>query len=124
MSRKNKVPRDEEKIGFIGLGNMGGALARRLADSRTMVFDRDSRRIAPLVGSGSLPARDSGEIASSCDIILACLPTSSVTEELLFGKQGILPNMRSSQIFIDMTSGDPELSRYQAAQLRNHGIDL
>ena len=27
MSRKNKVPRDEEKIGFIGLGNMGGALA-------------------------------------------------------------------------------------------------
>ena len=91
MSRKNKVPRDEEKIGFIGLGNMGGALAGRLADSRTMVFDRDSRRIAPLVESGSLPARDSGEIASSCDIILACLPTSSVTEELLFGKQGILP---------------------------------
>ena len=32
--------------------------------------------------------------------------------------------MRSSQIFIDMTSGDPELSRYQAARLRNHGIDF
>jgi 3-hydroxyisobutyrate dehydrogenase len=110
-------------IGFIGLGNMGAALAMRLMSPSLMVFDAEPARTKPFTDAGALTA-SLDEIASGCDIIFACLPTSSVTEMVLFGPDGLASHMKKGQIFIDMTSGDPAMSRDQATRLAALGIDF
>jgi 3-hydroxyisobutyrate dehydrogenase len=112
------------KIGFIGLGNMGAALAMRLLDPTLVVYDPDQTAMKPFVDGGAIAASDLAAMARQCDIIFACLPTSAVTESVLFGDDGIAGHMKAGQIFIDMTSGDPAMSRDQAARLKQAGIDF
>ena len=112
------------KIGFIGLGNMGAALAMRLLDPGLMVYDPDQTVMKPFVDGGAIVAADLVAMAKQCDIIFACLPTSAVTESVLFGDDGMSGHMKAGQIFIDMTSGDPAMSRDQATRLKHVGIDF
>ena len=112
------------KIGFIGLGNMGAALAMRLLDPSLMVYDPDQTAMTPFVDGGAIAAVDLVAMANQCDIIFACLPTSAVCESVLFGDGGMAGHMKAGQIFIDMTSGDPAISRDQAARLKKAGIDF
>jgi 3-hydroxyisobutyrate dehydrogenase len=112
------------KIGFIGLGNMGAALAMRLLDPGLMVYDPDQTVMKPFVDGGAIVAADLVAMAKQCDIIFACLPTSAVTESVLFGDDGMSGHMKAGQIFIDMTSGDPAMSRDQATRLKQAGIDF
>jgi len=112
------------KIGFIGLGNMGAALAMRLLDPSLMVYDPDQTAMTPFVDGGAIAAVDLVAMAKQCDIIFACLPTSAVCESVLFGDGGMAGHMKAGQIFIDMTSGDPAISRDQAARLKKAGIDF
>jgi 3-hydroxyisobutyrate dehydrogenase len=116
MTQDNSKP-----VGFIGLGNMGGALAMRLLSPSLMVFDPVPECLVPFTEAGATPA-SIAEIAKSCDVIFACLPTSSVTEEVLFGAAGLASMMRPGQIFVDMTSGDPAMSRNQATRLAQQEI--
>ena len=113
-----------QKIGFIGLGNMGAALAMRLLDPSLMVYDPDQTAMTPFVDGGAIAAVDLVAMAKQCDIIFACLPTSAVCESVLFGDGGMAGHMKAGQIFIDMTSGDPAISRDQAARLKKAGIDF
>ena len=112
------------KIGFIGLGNMGAALAMRLLDPSLMVYDPDQTAMTPFVDGGAIAAVDLVAMAKQCDIFFACLPTSAVCESVLFGDGGMAGHMKAGQIFIDMTSGDPAISRDQAARLKKAGIDF
>ena len=68
------------KIGFIGLGNMGAALAMRLLEPGLMVYDPDQTAMKPFIDGGAIAASDLAAMARQCDIIFACLPTSAVTE--------------------------------------------
>ena len=115
------------RIGFIGLGNMGSAIAMRLTKPKIdglplMVYDPDSIKLAPFIEKGAIAAKSSLELCKSCDIIFACLPTSAVTETVLFGDAGISHDLKPGQIFVDMTSGDPAISRDQAARLAKAGV--
>jgi 3-hydroxyisobutyrate dehydrogenase len=112
------------KIGFIGLGNMGAVLAMRLLDPGLMVYDPNQTAVTPFVDGGAIAAVDLAAMARQCDIIFACLPTSAATETVLFGDDGMISHMKAGQIFIDMTSGDPAMSRDQAARLKQVGIDF
>ena len=115
-------PQQSERIGFIGLGNMGAALAMRLLGSSLVVFDHDSAKMTPFIKAGAVCAADLADIGKACDIIFACLPTSVVTELVLFGENGIAGDLKPGQVFIDMTSGDPSMSRNQAARLATSGV--
>ncbi|MBL6595898.1 MAG: NAD(P)-dependent oxidoreductase [Candidatus Puniceispirillum sp.] len=120
-----KTPLNENsKLGFIGLGNMGAALAMRLLAPNLMVFDPNPVHIAPFIDGGAMVGADATMIAEECDVIFACLPTSAVTESVLYGDGGIASRMKPGQVFVDMTSGDPAISRDQAARLAAAGIDF
>ncbi|MFZ8924586.1 MAG: NAD(P)-dependent oxidoreductase, partial [Candidatus Puniceispirillaceae bacterium] len=80
--------------------------------------------MAPFIDGGAMAGADATMIAEECDVIFACLPTSAVTESVLFGDGGIASRMKPGQVFIDMTSGDPAISRDQAARLAAAGIDF
>ena len=120
VSWKNEIPR----LGFVGLGNMGAALAMRLLDQPLLVLDSDLEKSAVFAKNNVNVAASLGELATGCDIIFTCLPTSQVTEIVLFGPSGLAPHLSSNHIVVDMTSGDPARSRDQAARLAKGGVSF
>ncbi|MGR3375476.1 NAD(P)-dependent oxidoreductase [Salipiger abyssi] len=110
-------------IGYIGLGNMGAPLARRLlAAGPLTVYDRSAEACAALAGADV--AESAAALAGACDTVLLCLPTSQHVESLLFGEDGIAGALRPGSMVIDQTSGDPILSRKLAARLAEQGVEM
>ena len=110
------------RLGFIGLGNMGTALAMRLVGQPLSVFDADPSKGDVFVSDGVNVAGSLAELAKNSNIIFTCLPTSAVTETVLFGQDGLLHHLSSDHIIVDMTSGDPAQSRNQARRLAHADI--
>jgi 3-hydroxyisobutyrate dehydrogenase len=109
------------RIGFIGLGVMGSALALRLASRAELtVFDVDPARAAPLAAAGASAADDIAELAAT-DTVITCLPTSAEVESAL-GTLRSAGGPAPGALVIDCTSGDPAATRAIAAGLARHGI--
>lgn len=115
----------EKKIGYVGLGNMGGALAKRLKLTKPLfVYDRSSEAIQRLVACGATACESLTDLASKCDIIVLCLPTSEHVHSALFDAQGLVDGARSGTLIVDQTSGDPTLTRNMAIELARRGIEM
>jgi 3-hydroxyisobutyrate dehydrogenase len=113
------------RIGYIGLGNMGGALARRLQQSRQLLaYDQDEAALNRQAEAGSIPCATIGEIAARSDMILFCLPTSDHVRAVLFGAAGIAVAARPGTLIVDQTTGDPNATRAMAAELAGTGVEL
>jgi 3-hydroxyisobutyrate dehydrogenase len=110
------------RLGFIGLGNMGAALAMRLVGQPLSVFDNDPAKCDVFANKGVDVAGSLAELAKNSDIIFTCLPTSAITETVLFGPDGLSSHLSSHHIIVDMTSGDPAQSRDQAGRLADADI--
>jgi len=112
-------------VGFIGLGNMGAPLARRLCTDHTLwVFDQSQTAVDTLSGADAQVAKSAAELAESVDIVLTCLPTSEDLRSLLFGDQQVASVLKAGTMLIDMTTGVPAITRDLAAKLALDGIDL
>jgi 3-hydroxyisobutyrate dehydrogenase len=112
-------------IGYIGLGNMGGALARRLLRKGPIhVNDLDKGQIQKHVKLGGIQAASPAALARKCDIILMCLPTSNEVRQVIFGKGGILEGARPGTLLVDQTTGNPMATREMAVALKKKKIDL
>ena len=112
-------------VGFIGLGNMGAPLARRLCTDHTLwVFDQSQTAVDAFTGADAQVAKSAAELAESVDIVLTCLPTSEDLRSLLFGDQQVASVLKAGAMLIDMTTGDPGITRDLAAKLALDGIDL
>lgn len=111
--------------GYVGLGNMGGALARRLQITHQLVVhDRDRTAVQRMVEHGSSPADTLADVASRCDVIMLCLPTSEHVRTALFGDQGLVDAIKPGTMLVDQTTGDPHATRAMAAELAGRGVDL
>ena len=112
-------------VGFIGLGNMGAPLARRLCTDHTLwVFDQSQTAVDTLSGADAQVTKSAAELAESVDIVLTCLPTSEDLRSLLFGDQQVASVLKAGTMLIDMTTGVPAITRDLAAKLALDGIDL
>lgn len=112
-------------VGYVGLGVMGGALARRLLLSRPLrVFDLNSALVASLVEAGATAAADLPDLGSSCDVVMLCLPRSQNVRQAIFGDGGLASSMKRGSVIIDQTSGDPTETRQMAAELTGLGIAM
>ena len=112
-------------VGFIGLGNMGAPLARRLCTDHTLwVFDQSQTAVDTLSGADAQVAKSAAELAESVDIVLTCLPTSEDLRSLLFGDQQVASVLKAGTMLIDMTTGVPAITRDLSAKLALDGIDL
>ena len=113
------------RVGFIGLGNMGAPLARRLtADHQLVVYDRDPAALAAFESTGAVTAGSPSDLAQGANIVLTCLPTSAQLESLLFGEQSLASALERGTLVIDMTTGDPAATCEMAARLRERSIEL
>ena len=113
-------------IGFIGLGNMGAALARRLmADHTLHVWDMNQAAVDALVVDGATAANGPvGVGASGAELVLTCLPTSVQVEQVIFGPDGVAEGLPEGALIADMTTGDPLATKKMSARLAAQGIDL
>ncbi|MBL8589259.1 MAG: NAD(P)-dependent oxidoreductase [Methylobacteriaceae bacterium] len=113
------------RIGYLGLGVMGGALARRLRLSRdVVVFDIDKDAVARFAAEGCATAASAGELAQSCDTIFLCLPTSAHVRQAIFGADGLAATLKPGAMLIDQTTGDPHETRAMADELAPRGVEL
>ena len=113
------------RIGYVGLGAMGGALSAHLAKAFDLtVFDRNPRATAALVALGAKAARSPAELARSCDVILLCLPRSSDVQDALFGPGGLADGLAPGRLVIDQTSGVPGITNAIAERLAAVGVNM
>jgi 3-hydroxyisobutyrate dehydrogenase len=111
------------RIGYIGLGNMGGALARRLAlAGDVQVYDRDPVAVQRLVDSGGTARSSAADLAASVDVVMLCMPTSDHVREVIFGADGVAATAIPGLVVIDQTSGDPTATRAIGTELASRGI--
>ncbi len=115
----------QEKLGFIGLGNMGGPIALRLlrAGFSMTVLDRMPEKMQPLLREGATGATAPAEIAERSDIVIASLQATDV-EEVALGDAGIHAAKKAGLVFVDLSSTDPQLAVKVSAVLRNRGIEM
>jgi 3-hydroxyisobutyrate dehydrogenase len=113
------------QIGYIGLGAMGGALARRLLKTHSLqVFDLNRDAVGTFEGMGAKAASSAAALARSCDLILMCLPRSSNVWQAIFGRDGLAEGLSEGMIVIDQTSGDPQHTSSIAEQLSQQGVQM
>ena len=114
-----------EHVGFIGLGNMGGAIALRLlrAGYPMTVLDLDQTRMKPLSSEGASTAATPREVAQKSTIVLASLQ-HEVVEEITCGKNGIAEAKREGLSFVDLSSTTPELAIKVSQSLREHSVEM
>jgi 3-hydroxyisobutyrate dehydrogenase-like beta-hydroxyacid dehydrogenase len=114
-----------EHIGFIGLGNMGGAIALRLlrAGYPLTVLDLDNEKMQALKKNGAGVAATSKEVAERSTIVLASLQQGDV-EKVACGENGIAEANKDGLAFVDLSSTTPELAVKVATSLRARGIEM
>jgi 3-hydroxyisobutyrate dehydrogenase len=113
------------QIGYIGLGAMGGALARRLLLSHPLnVLDLDRDVVTAFQKLGASAAASAAEIAHTCDVIMMCLPRSANVRRAIFGEGGLVEGLTAGKIIIDQTSGDPAETAAMAKALLEQGVAM
>lgn len=112
------------KVGFIGLGIMGAAMARRLVEAghAVTVHNRTASKCAPLVALGARPAATPRDAARGNEIVISIVTDSPDVEEVLLGKQGAIHGAEPGALFIDMSTIAPDTARRAHAALRARGV--
>ncbi len=81
----------DKRVGFIGLGNMGGPMSGRLLDAgyQLVVFDIDEQAMATAVDRGAAGAASPREVADAAEIVFTSLPTPDIVERTVTGPDGV-----------------------------------
>ena len=97
-----------QKIGFIGLGNLGFHLAASLVKKGFAVTVHDLHRetAAPLLAQGATWADSPAATASKCDSVITCLPSPAVVTRVVAGENGVLAGLRPGGTWIDCSTND------------------
>ena len=97
-------------IGFLGLGAMGGPIAKRMADwaqrhpgKQILVYDPRPEAMRQVAEAGAQPAASVAEIAAQCPVVLACLPSATISENVALGSDGI-GAVRGVRTYIEMST--------------------
>ena len=125
MTTANDTSSALEHLGFIGLGNMGGAIALRLlrAGYPLAVLDLDDEKMQALKKNGASVAATPKEIAERSTIVLASLQPGDV-EKVTCGENGIAAANNEKLVFVDLSSTAPELAVRVSDSLRERGIEM
>jgi len=96
------------KVGFIGLGNVGGKLAYSLLRNKfdLTVIDLDSSLTKDFVAKGASATNSPKELAQKVDIIITCLPSPSVCSEVMESQDGVINGLSKNKIWLEMSTTD------------------
>ena len=115
------------KVGFIGLGNVGGKLAGSLSRNKfdLTVRDLDENLTKPFVEQGAKIANTAKELAEKVDLIITCLPSPEICSEVMEGSDGILNGLSENKIWLEMsTTDEAEVKRLGQKVIEKKAIPL
>ena len=109
-------------VGFIGLGNMGGRMARCVvAAGREVVgYDPDAERVT---AAGARPAGSPAAVTADAEVVLLSLPDSPVVERVMRGDEGVLSAARAGQVVVDLSTASPRSTVALHAELAEKGAE-
>jgi 2-hydroxy-3-oxopropionate reductase len=115
-----------EKVGFVGLGIMGAAMAGNLleAEHELVVHNRTRTKAEQLISYGALVADSPREVAEVSDIIITMLPGPPEVDEVVAGEGGLLEGAREGSLIVDMSTSSPVLARELARMARERGVRM
>lgn len=113
------------KVGFIGLGRMGSAMAWNIQTAGHVLFVNDVRRDAcdRVVDSGATFLGTASRVARQSEIVLISVPGPDELEAVLSGPDGLLAGLERGMLVIDTTTISPRQSKQNAESCRNLGAD-
>ena len=115
------------KIGFIGLGNVGGKLAGSLLRNKfdLTVRDLDENLTKPFIELGAKVAKSAKELAEQVDLIITCLPSPKICADVMEGDKGILNGLSEKKIWLEMsTTDESEIKRIGKKVIAKNAIPL
>ena len=115
------------KVGFIGLGNVGGKLAGSLLRNKfdLTVRDLDENLTKPFVEQGAKIANTAKQLAEKVDLIITCLPSPEICSEVMEGSDGILNGLSENKIWLEMsTTDEAEVKRLGQKVIEKKAIPL
>jgi 2-hydroxy-3-oxopropionate reductase len=112
------------RVGYIGLGIMGKAMARNIlkAGYSVVVHNRSRAAVEELVAEGAIEAFSPKEVASQVDVVFTNLPDSPDVELVALGTGGIIEGATDGLIFVDNSTIKPATARKIAAGLGEKGV--
>ena len=112
------------KIGFIGVGNMGGPMACNLmkAGHQVKVFDLSAALVQAMVEQGAQEAASAIDAASGVDVFISMLPSGQIVEDLYLHQTRLLDHLETSTLVIDCSTIAPESAINVAKAAQHKGI--
>jgi len=112
-----------DTVGFIGLGKMGGPVAEHIqaAGFPMIVFDVNESALGPFLRRGAQQAASPAELAAHSDVIISALPTERIVETVALGPDGVLEGIREGCVYVDISTGGPDLIRHIAERFEAKG---
>jgi len=110
-----------ERLGFIGLGNIGLPMAQRLlaAGHALRVFNRTAAKADALVAAGASRAKSIADLAREVDVLFLCLSDTAAVEQVVFGPGGIASVAKPDLLLVDLSTIHPLRTRELAVRLRD-----
>ncbi len=109
------------KLGYVGVGKMGGPMAERLiaAGHELLVFDSREAAVAPFVARGARAAASVSALAREVDLVLVCLPSPDAVRQVSQELSGAGSTVKT---FVDLSTTGPRVAAEVAAALKAKGI--
>ena len=113
-------------IGFIGLGNMGAPMARRLIDAghTLVVYDTRNDAVAPLVALGAQLASSPQDVADRVETVMASLPSLAVSEKVSLGEGGVIHGRRVKRLIDLSTTGSRTAIKIADALMKKNIVQI
>ncbi|MBI4573194.1 MAG: NAD(P)-dependent oxidoreductase [candidate division NC10 bacterium] len=111
-------------LGFVGLGVMGGPMARNLvkAGYAATGFDTDRRRVDQFVAGGGMAAASAADVVRTGEIVFLSLPTGDVVRHVVTGEGGLASVMSSGTTIVDLSTTEAKVAQDAAAACAARGI--
>jgi len=113
-------------LGFVGLGVMGGGIARRLLAAGHTVhgYNRTREKAAPLEALGLVLEDSPRAVAEAADVVLSMVTNASALKAIAEGEDGIIAGLGPGKVWIDHSTASPAVSRELAENVRALGADM
>ncbi|HYR75835.1 MAG TPA: NAD(P)-dependent oxidoreductase [Pyrinomonadaceae bacterium] len=120
----NSLIKENTRLGFIGIGNMGSRIAKRLLDHgyQLTAYNRSRKAAEALVKYGATVADSIAELASEADVILSSLTNDDAVKSVYTNPEGVFAHVRRGSAIIEMSTVLPATSRELYDLSREAGV--
>ena len=115
------------KVGFIGVGNMGGPMCRNIvkrSNHQVTVFDLNAAAVKTCTNLGATAAKSIAEVTKGADVVMTSLPMPKDVEAVTLGDNGILATINKGQTYIDLSTNAPSMVKKIGAAMAAKGIAM